>query len=535
MSAQVLIIEDEALLAANLSKALARCGVTADVAHSLAEAGRRLTASDYGLVCADIQLGDGNGLEFCEELRAQKPELPVVMMTGQDSSGNRLRAEGLGAMAFMAKPFPLARFRELVATLLQEHLPGPFNASAARGPRVLMYSHDTIGLGHMRRNSAIAAHIVERNPKASVLMLVGSPAGVVFDLPPGIDYVKLPSLSKVARDIWRPQSLRLSSTDTVTLRSSLIERAVESFAPDVVLVDHEPGGIGGELLPALSALRRSCPATRVILGLRDILDEPSRTRSSWDARGIRHAIANLYDDILIYGEESVFPTRNAYGLDGLVRGDIAYCGYVTAIAPSSRVAYAASDKGEKKPQIAIAGGGGRDAFSLLVTAAEALASMSPVDRPNADIIAGPLLDAELRAPLEQKVKEAGARYHDRHTNIPALLRDADLFVTMGGYNSLVEAVTTGCPALIVPRVGPSAEQRMRAERFTALGLAETLPAAEATASRLATRFSKVGAGAPRNSPAIDINGSARAASFIEARLSVAAASRASSEWQVIHA
>ena len=513
MTAQVLIIEDENILASNLATALARAGVSSHIASSIAEAAHKFSAHDYKLVCADIQLGDGNGLEFCEEARRTKPSLPIIIMTGQDTSGNRLRSEEFGATAFVAKPFSLSRFRELVATLLRETVPMIERQGRDSAPRIMMYSHDTIGLGHMRRNSAIASNIVANDASASVLMLVGSPSGLFFDLPPGIDYIKLPSLAKVAREVWRPQSLRITSGDVLAMRSGLIERAIDTFKPDVFLVDHEANGVWNELMPALELVRRCSPSTRIILGLRDILDEPVQTLQSWKKRGTIETIQRFYDDILVYGDEALFPTRKAYGLDKLVPGHVHSCGYVTNIDTTARRTITRTPNIKKR--IVVAGGGGRDAFPLLAAAVEALLNMPSSERPDADVIAGPLMDADLFGPLGQHSAASGINFHRTHPNVPELLAKADLFVTMGGYNSIVEAIAMGCPTLVVPRVGPSAEQRMRADCLKAKGLVDVLDAHEADTAGLGAAFRAL-LRKPVLQPAATINlgGAEYAANFI---------------------
>ncbi len=505
MTETVLIIEDETSLANNLAAALARGGVNAVIADSLAAASGRIGSADYDLVCADIQLGDGSGLDFCADMRRDRPDLPVIMMTGQDTTDNRLRSEGFGAAAFIAKPFALTRFRDMVAAMLREKQGSQASADALR---ILMYSHDTIGLGHMRRNSAIAARIVEQNPRASVLMLVGSPTGIPFALPPGVDYVKLPSLAKVGRSLWRPQSLRVSPSAVISLRAALIEQAAVSFAPNLFLVDHEPAGVSGELIPTLERLRAE--KTELVLGLRDILDEPEITLKNWEARGTNQTVKSLYDRIFVYGDESVFPTRQAYGLEKLLPRRVTSCGYVTSLDGSRGPAAA----GQTKARIVVAGGGGRDAFPLLVAALEALALIPEEERPDADIISGPLMDAELVQPLKKAAADLSVRFMKSHPDIPALIAEADLFITMGGYNSIIEAVGAGCPALVVPRVGPSAEQRLRAECLAKRGIVEMIPANDADAIRLAGAIRKVRPGTPRKTASLDLGGADRAAEII---------------------
>lgn len=528
MTAQVLIVEDEKVLASNLATALSRAGVSSHVANSIAEASTRFRSNDYSLICADIQLGDGNGLEFCEEARQTKPNLPIVVMTGQDTSGNRLRSEGFGATAFVAKPFSLSRFRELVATLLREGAASVSQQERDAAPRIMMYSHDTIGLGHMRRNSAIASKIVAQNPLASVLMLVGSPSGLFFELPPGVDYIKLPSLAKVAREVWRPQSLRVTSGDVLAMRSGLIERAVDTFKPDLLLVDHEANGVWNELIAALELVRRCSPDTRVILGLRDILDDPVQTLQSWERRGTIETIQRFYDDILVYGDEGIFPTRDAYKLDDLVPGRVHNCGYVTSVDPAAGQAMQRSSSARKS--IVVAGGGGRDAFPLLAAAVDALVAIPQPLRPEADIIAGPLMDSELFGPLSQNSAAAGIRFHRTHPSVPQLLSSADLFVTMGGYNSIVEAIAIGCPTLVVPRVGPSAEQRIRAECLRAAGHVDVLQAHEANPAGLGAAFSTLlGRQVQRREAPINLRGAQYAASFIMQAIDAKAAVNSSNE------
>ena len=253
---QVLIVEDEEILARNIATTLKRAGIEAAVAGSCSAARSQIVSNPPDLIIADVNLGDGDGIELLADWRQGRPDVPVVVMTGQDSLSNRLRAERLDASAFLSKPFAMSRLRELILILLAEGNQGP--GPVTRGPSVMMYSHDTIGLGHMRRNASIAAALIERVPNASVLMMVGCPAGMVFELKPGIDFVKLPSLAKLGRNQWRPSSLRVSPDTTRSIRMGILERAAEAFRPDILLVDHEPAGVWEELLPTLGNVKRTC-------------------------------------------------------------------------------------------------------------------------------------------------------------------------------------------------------------------------------------------------------------------------------------
>lgn len=466
---RILLIEDEDLLARNIIRALARGGAAVTHAASAAAARGALAAGGHDLVIADISLGDGNGLDLLGEAAPVLRDVPVIVMTGQDSVHNRARAEDLSVAAFLSKPFALSRLAELVAGLMRAR---PGGGSAARdrgrGPSVVMYSHDTIGLGHMRRNSAIARELVAQVPGISVLMLVGCPAGMVFEPHAGIDYVKLPSLAKLGRGAYQAGTLRIDAETTREMRMRIIEGVIGSIRPDLFLVDHEPAGAMDELLPVLETLRAR-KDVRTVLGLRDILDEPDRTRALWSGRGTDRLIAQAFDHVLVYGDARFFPSVEAYGLESLKPGAVTPCGIVTAVRARRRL------MPPRRPEhVLVSGGGGRDAFPMIDAALRAMGELPVRRRPRMTVVTGPLMDAELHAEALRLGAPLGVEVLDHVADMPSRMARTDLLITMAGYNSINEALAVGCPIVTVPRLGPSAEQRLRAEALERAGLARYL-------------------------------------------------------------
>lgn len=476
---RILLAEDEPVLARNIAQSLRKTGAHVLHAPSAAAARKALDDGDFNLLIADISLGDGNGLDIIGEAAPRLQNTPVIVMTGQDSVDNRARAEGLPVAAFLSKPFALSRMRELVSALALGASPN----RPQKGPSIVMYSHDTIGLGHMRRNSAIARELVERVPGLSVLMLVGCPAGMVFETHPGIDYVKLPSLSKLGRGVFQAGSLRLDPETTRELRARIIEGVLSTIQPDVFLVDHEPAGAMDELLPALKLLKKM--GTRTVLGLRDILDAPEQTTSAWAANGIDRLIAEAYDQILVYGDPTFFCSRYAYGLERLKPGAVTECGVVTTVRSTPR-----HHPPMVPTRIVVSGGGGRDAYPLIEAAIAAVGLLPARRRPLVTVITGPLMDPELRAEACRLGERVNVTVLEHVPDLPSLMTKADLLVTMTGYNSTNEALAVGCPIITVPRLGPSAEQRIRAEALERHGLARYLRREDLTAERLARLMSE---------------------------------------------
>lgn len=498
---RILLAEDEPVLARNIAQALRKTGAHVFHAPSAAAAREALGDGVFNLFIADISLGDGNGLDVIDEAAPKLQNTPVIVMTGQDSVDNRARAEGLPVAAFLSKPFALSRMRELVSALTLSADPH----RTQKGTSVVMYSHDTIGLGHMRRNSAIARELVEHVPGLSVLMLVGCPAGMVFETHPGIDYVKLPSLSKLGRGVFQAGSLRLDPETTRDLRARIIESVLTTIQPDVFVVDHEPAGAMDELLPALQLL--TTMGTRTVLGLRDILDAPEQTTSAWAAKGIDRLIAEAYDQILVYGDPAFFSSRDAYGLEALKPGAVTECGVVTTVCPTPRHHPIMAPR-----RIVVSGGGGRDAYPLIEAAIAAVDLLPVRRRPLITAITGPLMDPELKAEAFRLGEKARVTVLEHVPDLPSLMTKADLLITMTGYNSINEALAVGCPIITVPRLGPSAEQRMRAEALERHGLARYLRREELTAERLARLMSEP---PPRFSRmTLDTNGVRNAASIL---------------------
>lgn len=463
---RILLSEDEPVLARNIMRSLEGCAMHVTHAASARETETALRVGRFDLVLADVSLGDGDGIEVISAAGSRLGKTPVVVMTGQDSLYNRGRAERVPVAAFLAKPFALSRLRELVTALTTEN--GGPGTRTMRGPSVVMYSHDTIGLGHMRRNSSIARELVALVPGLSVLMLVGCPSGMIFEPHPGIDYVKLPSLTKLGRGAFQSGALRLDAATLRQMRSRIIDGVFEAFRPDLLLVDHEPGGVLDELLPVLEKRRRR-ERPCAILGLRDILDDPERVRDAWTANGTAQVIANSYDRVMIYGNEGFFPSATAYGLEAMLPGRVNYSGIVTTPGRArTRTA------GKSPRAILVSGGGGRDAYPLIDTALSALATIPRRKRPDMTVVTGPLMDEELRIAASARAARLGVVCLDSVPDLGSLLHAADLLITMTGYNSINEALAQGCPIITVPRLGPSAEQRIRAETLAARGLARHL-------------------------------------------------------------
>lgn len=386
---------------------------------------------------------------------------------------------------------------------------------------VLMYSPDSIGLGHMRRNSAIAAQLVSQFPDYNVLLLVGSGAGAYFAMPQGVDAIKLPSIQKVMADKWVPRSLNLSTSITSQLRANLICETVRCLEPDLLLVDHLPLGVGNDLLPALDMIKRRGLATRPVLGLRDILDEPDVIRRRWTAENYYDAVNAYYDQVLIYGEHRIVPTADLYGFSERFPEKVDYCGYVCGSETlaegesklnSNRLAGTESLAPNER-LVVVCGGGGYDAYPMMSASLAALRMLDDESSLRSIVIAGPLMAQEDWRRLKQAARGLRRTTLLREAkNCRNYFRSADIAVIMGGYNSFLEAASCCSSLIMIPRTGPSAEQRMRAALFTEKGVLRSIELHQATPERLAFEIlQNAGAEGKNGGFKVRLNGARRAA------------------------
>ena len=375
-------------------------------------------------------------------------------------------------------------------------------------PRIALYSHDTMGIGHMRRNLLIARALAAAHPPPVVLLIAGACEVNSFDFPPGVDCLSLPALYKESSGQYRSRHLDLPLDELIALRGRPIAAALEAFAPDVFIVDKVPRGAVNELDPALASLRTN-GRTRCVLGLRDVLDEPAAVRREWREAGGDEAIAAWYDAVWVYGDPAVYDPVAEYGFAPEVAAKVRYTGYLD----QRRRTRLAEIDGAEEVRARLAAcperlalclvGGGEDGGPL----AEAFARAAFPPDMTGVILTGPFMPPGVRERLRRPA-EANPRLRVLGfvTDTDLLLDRADRVVTMGGYNSVCEVLSYQKPALVVPRVEPRQEQLIRAERLRDLGLLDVLHPADLSPRALTRWLVRDKGPPPRARDRIDLGG-----------------------------
>ncbi|MBS0221520.1 MAG: hypothetical protein JSR91_12340 [Proteobacteria bacterium] len=344
-----------------------------------------------------------------------------------------------------------------------------------RSKRVLLYSHDSYGLGHVSRCRTIANAIVAADSSISVLILSGSPVIGSYEFRSGIDFVRIPGVVKqIDTGEYDAANLRVGVEHTLAIRTRIIRDTADIYRPDLFIVDKEPLGLRGEVVPTLELLKGR--GTPLVFGLRDVVDDPTQLAVEWQRKKVMPALRDLYDEIWAYGLPQVNKPLAGLNLPPSVRHKTVYTGYLRRDLPL-HVDLPHEIEEATAPFILVTPGGGGDGEDLVDWVLSAYEA-DPHIPYGAVVVFGPFMAATAR----ESFKERAAKFDNIRTltftnNLGFLMKQAAGVVAMGGYNTFCEILSFDKRAIIVPRTRPRLEQFIRARAARDLGLIEMLDAA----------------------------------------------------------
>jgi predicted glycosyltransferase len=350
---------------------------------------------------------------------------------------------------------------------------------------ILMYSHDTYGLGHIRRTMAIASHLL--GPRINILILTGSPIVGRFAFPEQIDFVRIPGMIKKTNDEYLPLSIKINAQHALDIRKNIITATAKTFQPHLFIVDKEPLGLKKEVLPTLQWLRRCRPDTRAILGLRDVMDDAETIRKDWQEKRVYQHLENLYSEIWIYGIRDFYDPITEYNISESISSKMYFTGYIPRKIPGKEtVRHFKKEIGLKNDQklVVVTTGGGGDGYKVMDTYLTTLESYTDSESFRSVLITGPFMPKQERKDVFKRAKKLGVRTYHFYRQMEKIFAAADIVVSMGGYNTLCEILGQGTVSLVIPRETPRKEQIIRARAFNRQNLVDYIPWDDFTPERL---------------------------------------------------
>jgi predicted glycosyltransferase len=331
-----------------------------------------------------------------------------------------------------------------------------------------MYSHDTFGLGHLRRCRTIAHSLVANISGLHVLIISGSPIAGAFDFRVRVDFVKVPSVIKLHSGEYKSMIEHIDLEETLEMRRSMIRDTARSFKPDILIVDKEPMGLQDELEGTLRELKKA--GTTLVLGMRDVMDSGRMLEKEWQPKNMIAKIEELYDRIWVYGPESFWNPLSGLAVSDKLQEKITYTGFLRRTVPDSTYRHQPT----QEDFILITTGGGGDGAALLKNVLSAYET-DPAIPYGAVMVLGPFMPAAARDEIFDRAEKNGRiTVIEFDALIEKLIVDSKAVVGMCGYNTFCEYMSFDKRTLFVPRVRPREEQLVRATRAAELGLAKML-------------------------------------------------------------
>lgn len=335
--------------------------------------------------------------------------------------------------------------------------------------RILMYSHDTFGLGHLRRCRAIAHSIVEQFKGVSILIISGSQIAGAFDFKARVDFVKIPSVIKLYNGEYDSIGEYIDIEEILQMRKLIIQKTAEAFNPDIFIVDKEPMGLKGELVPTLEMFKGT--NTKTILGLRDVMDSTKLLEKEWSKQSMLEKIDKYYDAAWIYGPEHFWNPLEGLNVPDNLKSKIKYVGFLDRETQSvaSSESHALPDK-----YILVTAGGGGDGIAIMEQVLAAREYDPQIDFPVVMVL-GPFMKLENRDRIRLRASRlANVKIINFENRMEMLMQKAVGLVGMCGYNTFCEVLSFDRKALFVPRTKPREEQFIRAKRASEIGLSSML-------------------------------------------------------------
>lgn len=354
-----------------------------------------------------------------------------------------------------------------------------------RRPTVLFYCQHSLGLGHLVRSFALADALSQ---DFRVVVLNGGhlPAGTTA--PEGVELVSLPPLTMDTDGVLVGDEPGSSVERTLELRRERILSVQRTVAPDVVFVELFPFGrrkFRGEIVPLLRAARAAGAMT--VCSLRDILMSKRRSQDRFDEWAC--GLANeLLDAVFVHADPRFARLEESFRPQTPLRVPVHYTGFVT---PSRPVRAAARPAGA--PRIVVSAGGGRYGEQLLRTAVEAHRLSLAERGVRLRVLAGPFVPDDAWRSLRAAAADVtGVDVRRSVPDLTAELASAAASVSQCGYNTTLDILRSGVPALVVPFAqGREDEQPRRAERLAALGAVRVLAEKRLDAPTLAAELEEL--------------------------------------------
>lgn len=348
--------------------------------------------------------------------------------------------------------------------------------------RLLFYCQHILGMGHLVRSMEIVRGLL---PEFQVCFINGGEVVKGFEIPPEVEVVNLPAIKTDAEfRTLQPVDKSLDLATVQAMRTQTLLALGDLFAPDILMVELFPFGrrkFSFELIPLLEQAKSR--QTQVVCSLRDIV-VTKQDLAKHEAK-VCKLMNQYFDLLLVHGDRNFQPLEETFSRLSDLTCETRYTGYVVQPQPETLIPLP-----ETAPLILASIGGGRFGHELLYGLLEAAPLLAQQTPHRIQIFTGPFMPEETFVELETIAQALPNVSIDRFTpHLLSYMKQADLSISMSGYNTTMNILTTGVRAMLLPFTGnDDQEQTMRSQKLARLGVVEVLAQEDLQGDRFAKKI-----------------------------------------------
>jgi predicted glycosyltransferase len=337
--------------------------------------------------------------------------------------------------------------------------------------KLLFYCQHILGMGHLVRSMEIVKGLV---PDFQVCFINGGEIVEGFDIPSQVEVINLPAI-KTDSEFQELQVVDPNYTlsEVQEMRQAILLEVCDRFQPDVLVIELFPFGrrrFSFELVPMLETAKAM--GTKIVCSLRDIVVTKSdRTKHE---EKVCKLMNQYFDLLLVHGDPHLQPLEETFSRVQDLTCEVYFTGYVVQPAPT--VAVELPNLHPRKPLILVSVGGGRFGHELLDCVVQSAPILKHHLPHQIQVFTGPFMPESQLQELQAMAGDSPNICVDRYTpQLLSYMQRADLSISMSGYNTTMNILTTGVRALLLPFTGnDDQEQRIRAQKLANLGVVEII-------------------------------------------------------------
>lgn len=334
--------------------------------------------------------------------------------------------------------------------------------------KILIHCQYVYGIGHFVRTIELARCLSNR---FAVYILNGGEVVPNFELPDNITIIQLPEIYKEENsDYLTPVDSSTTIDECFKMRMQLIEKSVEEIIPDIVITEHFPFGLlfQSEVVKLIKQVKKINHNSKIICSVRDIIES-----SNGGANDIKTCklLNDLYDCVLVHGDSNHVDLSKSFPKINLIEKPIYHTGYIVRPIP-------AIETKENTPIILVSVAAGRIGAELLLAFINTHHALLKKVNHKLVLYSGAFQkDFQIQQDTLILLQSKNISIHTFNSNeYIKSLSQSSLVISLGGYNSVLEAISANKKLLIYQRQfeNGNEEQNLRIKLFEERGYLDFL-------------------------------------------------------------